>query len=74
MEYLLRRERSDVKIFRELLIHIVIICTIVCVVAGILDWYNPFMNFGRYVLVEKVALVACILLLLVTGKRKRKRK
>lgn len=30
--------------FRFIFTQISVICTFVCIIAGILDWYNPYMN------------------------------
>lgn len=55
--------------FQKILFHICLICVVVCIVAGVVDWYNPYMNFGGYVWIEKVMLGAGILLLILTHKK-----
>lgn len=34
---------------KKVLFHIAVICGLVCAVAKILDWYNPYMDFGGHV-------------------------
>ena len=34
---------------KKVLFHIAVICGFVCAVAKILDWYNPYMDFGGHV-------------------------
>ncbi|MBU5480635.1 hypothetical protein [Blautia sp. MSJ-19] len=33
---------------KTVLFHIAVICGFVCAVAKILDWYNPYMDFGGH--------------------------
>ncbi|MDO4284627.1 MAG: hypothetical protein Q4C60_04750 [Eubacteriales bacterium] len=30
---------------REILLQIAVICSLDCIAAAVLDWYNPYMNF-----------------------------
>lgn len=34
---------------REGLLHICVVCSLVCVTAKILDWYNPYMDFTGHI-------------------------
>ena len=34
---------------REILLHICVVCSLVCVTAKILDWYNPYMDFTGHI-------------------------
>lgn len=34
---------------KRVLFHVAVICGIVCAVAKILDWYNPYMDFSGHV-------------------------
>lgn len=60
------------KWFRKMLFHICLICSVVCIVAGVVDWYNPYMNFGQYFRVEKLMLGFGILILIFTNRKIRK--
>ena len=37
------------RIFRELLLHISVVCCLVSVITKVLDWYNPYMDFSGHV-------------------------
>lgn len=34
-----------IRMIRQILFHISMICSLICFTARILDWYNPYMNF-----------------------------
>ena len=34
---------------RAILFHVSVICGIICIAGRVLDWYNPYMNFGGHV-------------------------
>jgi hypothetical protein len=57
-----------VRIHRFLL-HVGVICSLVCVMARILDWYNPFMDFGGHITFVQQILYAVPVLLLFTARR-----
>ncbi len=38
------------RIIWKVLVHICIICGLVCLTAKILDWYNPYMDFSGHIL------------------------
>ena len=55
---------------RAALLHIALICGIVILTAGILDWFNPYMNFsGQIRPIEIVQVGALLFLVLTTDKR-----
>lgn len=57
---------------KGLLLHIGVICICVCIIAKVLDWYNPFMDFTGHVWYMQVALYfAVIVLALIKKPRKR---
>lgn len=57
---------------KGLLLHIGVICSCVCIIAKVLDWYNPFMDFTGHVWYMQVALYfAVIVLALIKKPRKR---
>lgn len=33
---------------KKVLFHIAVICGLVCAVSKVLDWYNPYMDFGGH--------------------------
>lgn len=48
---------------RGLLLHAGVICSFVCLVAKILDWYNPYMDFSGHVIFMQLALYFAVILL-----------
>ena len=40
---------------KTVLFHIAVICGLICAVAKILDWYNPFMDFSRHLIWAEMA-------------------
>lgn len=56
----------------RILMHIGVICSCVGMIAKVLDWYNPFMDFTGHVWFTQIALyVVVILLALLRKPRKR---
>lgn len=65
--------------FRDFLLHIGTICSFICVIAGCLDWYNPYMDFAGHIYWAQIALYVSVILLSVTKasrhlRQKNKRK
>lgn len=52
--------------FRRFLLHICVICSFVCMIAKILDWYNPYMDFSGSVFYAQVMLWGGVIVLAVT--------
>lgn len=48
---------------RGFLLHTGVICSFVCIVAKILDWYNPFMDFLGHVFFIQLILYFIVILL-----------
>lgn len=56
-----------------LLLHIGVICSCVCMIAKVLDWYNPFMDFTGHVwFMQTVLYFAVIMLALIKKPHKKK--
>lgn len=51
---------------REILLHICVVCSLVCVTAKILDWYNPYMDFTGHIWGIQTVLYLSVLILGVT--------
>lgn len=63
--------------FRGFLLHICTICSFIYIIAGVLDWYNPYMDFAGHLSGARTVLFAGVILLSVTkapGYQRRKRK
>lgn len=57
---------------RGLLLHVGVICSFVCIMGKILDWYNPFMDFTGHVWFAQSALYFVVITLaLIKTPRKR---
>ena len=50
------------RIFKEILRQAGVICSLVCIAAAVLDWYNPFMDFSGHVIVIQKMLYLIVLL------------
>lgn len=53
--------------FRGFLLHLCVICSFVCMIAGVLDWYNPYMDFSGHLFWAHNSMYAGIILLSVTA-------
>lgn len=51
------------------IIHICMICSFICIITKVLDWYNPYMDFGGHViLAEGLLYVGVFLLEIIKNK------
>lgn len=55
-------------IVRGILLHVCVVCSLVCVVAKILDWYNPYMDFTGHIGGIQMALYLSAIILGITIK------
>lgn len=53
---------------RGFLLHVCVVCSLVCVTAKILDWYNPYMDFTGHIWGIQMALYLSAIILGVTRK------
>lgn len=56
-------------LLRRILLHVSTICCFACIIAAVLDWYNPYMAFGEHIFPLRIALYGSVILLALTGKR-----
>ena len=56
--------------FRGFLLHLCVICSFVCIIARVLDWYNPYMDFSGHLFWIQNTMYAGIVLLAVTKTHK----
>lgn len=56
----------------NVLLHIGVVCSFACVIAKILDWYNPYMDFSGHIVVLQIVL--CITMILLPFSRRKNRK
>lgn len=54
---------------RGFLSHVCVICSLVCIIAKILDWYNPYMNFTGHIGVFQMFLYVSVIILGFTRKQ-----
>lgn len=47
---------------RGFLLHIGVICSLVCITAKVLDWYNPYMDFSGHILFLQFTLYFTVIL------------
>lgn len=57
---------------RGLLLHIGVICSCVCIIAKVLDWYNSFMDFTGHIWYMQIALYFAVILLALIKKPKKR--
>lgn len=64
---------------RRMLMHVCVTCSIVCIAAKILDWFNPYMDFSGHVWLMQNLLYFSVIVLGLTrcvslGRRERKQR
>lgn len=52
---------------RKILLHVCVVCSLVSITAGILDWYNPYMNFTGHISGIQAVLYLSVIVLGVTA-------
>lgn len=52
---------------RKILLHVCVVCSLVSITAGILDWYNPYMNFTGHISGIQMVLYLSVIVLGVTA-------
>lgn len=55
---------------KGLLLHTGVICSCVCIIAKVLDWYNPFMDFTGHVWYMQTVLYFAVILLALLKSQK----
>ncbi len=50
------------------LLHVGVVCTLVCITAKILDWYNPYMDFTGHIGWVQILLYLSVLILALSRK------
>lgn len=55
---------------KGLLLYTGVICSCVCIIAKILDWFNPFMDFTGHVWYMQTALYFAVILLALLKSQK----
>lgn len=53
----------------EFLLHICVVCSFVCIIAKVLDWFNPYMDFSGHIWFAQAALYLAVIVLAVMGSR-----
>lgn len=53
---------------RGFLLHVCVVCSLVCIAAKILDWYNPYMDFTGHIWGIQMALYLSAIILGITRK------
>ena len=53
------------KLFREILMHTAVVCSFTGAITKILDWYNPYMDFGKHLWFTQVLLYAAVPLMML---------
>ena len=61
-------------LIRQVLLHLCVICSLDCLAAKVLDWYNPFMNFSGQVVWLQYVLYLSVFALMLSQKPHRQKK
>ena len=59
------------KILRGILLQVGVVCSFVCIIAKILDWYNPYMDFSGHVWYVQMLLCVVVILLEMAASYRR---
>ena len=54
--------------FSKFVLHVCAMCSIVCIAARVLDWYNPYMDFTGHISLIQIVLYVAVLVVAVTAK------
>lgn len=57
---------------REVLVHMCVVCSLVCIMAKILDWYNPYMDFTGHIWEIQIILYISVIVLAFTKESRRR--
>ena len=55
-------------ILKGILLQISVVCSFVCIITKILDWYNPYMNFSGHVWVAQICLYITVIVLALMAR------
>lgn len=55
-------------VLKGILLQASVVCSFVCIMAEILDWYNPYMNFSGHVWLAKLCIYVAVLALALLTK------
>lgn len=58
--------------FQIFLLHVCTICSMVCVVAKVLDWYNPYMDFSGHISGIQFLIYVCVFLQMLCSENAHK--
>ncbi|MGI6051325.1 MAG: hypothetical protein ACOYA9_02410 [Bilifractor sp.] len=61
--------KKYIRILRAVSLHLSFICSIVILTAGILDWYNPYMNFSGQIRPLEILQVCLLAVLILSARR-----
>lgn len=53
---------------RGILLHISVICSLICITTGILDYYNPYMDFAGHTVAFRFILYGAVIVLEATRR------
>lgn len=56
--------------FQELLLHVCVVCSFVYIIAKVIDWYNPYMDFSGRIYWSQVVMCVGVNLLCMMGTHK----
>lgn len=54
------------RLVRRILLHVCVVCSIVSIVAKILDWFNPYMDFTGHIWLLQILLYISVIVLGLT--------
>lgn len=58
-------------ILKGVLLQVSVVCSFVCIITKILDWYNPYMDFSGHIWAVQICLYMTVIILALITKYNR---
>lgn len=58
-------------VIKGIMLQVSVICSFVCIITKILDWYNPYMDFSGHVWYIQICLYVTVIILALMAKYNR---
>ena len=61
--------KSNMRFVQALLLNLCVVCSLASMVAMVLDWFNPFMDFSGHMTAVRIVLYLAVIVLAITKLR-----